>query len=357
MNRTTAGNYIPKSRIKSITTKLGKTIGGDKLLDGNGVSDTKIKGKNISSKNDDYLAKSEIRSLKTKDGRVIKNEYLKDGNYLKKTSSKFPKVSRTQFEEEEYSYADGGSVDAETKAKIKNLEEFINNPSNQEKDPAMVEKFRGILEKIKSKMMVSEPKSEPKEEKTEPKTEPKTETRKAGRPKMTAKPVEKPKTETRKAGRPKMTAKPVENEPKTDTKPQKGLKITGSSTVSLDGKDLEMNSKEFCDYLLTKFKERREKSKNAPKKKTQSVMSKITSNIEKSVVQAIKSSVESNKKSIEKNPDFFVKKVEKLETSTKSFLQSMKEVLGSDYEQKEISSTLKNIEELTESLIAKYKKK
>ena len=337
MNRTTAGNYIPKSRIKSITTKLGKTIGGDKLLDGNGVSDTKIKGKNISSKNDDYLAKSEIRSLKTKDGRVIKNEYLKDGNYLKKTSSKFPKVSRTQFEEEEYSYADGGSVDAETKAKIKNLEEFINNPSNQEKDPAMVEKFRGILEKIKSKMMVSEPKSEPKEEKTEPKTE--------------------PKTETRKAGRPKMTAKPVENEPKTDTKPQKGLKITGSSTVSLDGKDLEMNSKEFCDYLLTKFKERREKSKNAPKKKTQSVMSKITSNIEKSVVQAIKSSVESNKKSIEKNPDFFVKKVEKLETSTKSFLQSMKEVLGSDYEQKEISSTLKNIEELTESLIAKYKKK
>jgi hypothetical protein len=118
-----------------------------------------------------------------------------------------------------------------------------------------------------------------------------------------------------------------------------------------------MDSKEFCDYLLSKFKERREKSKNAPKKRTPSVMSKITTNVERSVVQAIKSSVESNKKAIEKNPDFFVKKVEKLESSTKSFLQSMKDVLGDDFKEKEISSTLKNIEELTESLIAKFKKK
>jgi hypothetical protein len=35
----------------------------------------------------------------------------------------------------------------------------------------------------------------------------------------------------------------------------------------------------------------------------------------------------------------------------------MKDVLGDDFKEKEISSTLKNIEELTESLIAKFKKK
>jgi hypothetical protein len=117
-------------------------------------------------------------------------------------------------------------------------------------------------------------------------------------------------------------ATPTEKKERTE-KPQKGVKVTGSSRVSIDGKEVDMDSKEFCDYLLTKFKERREKSKNAPKKRTPSVMSKITTNVERSVVQAIKSSVESNKKAIEKNPDFFVKKVEKLESSTKSFLQSI----------------------------------
>lgn len=455
------GSYIPKSRIKSVTTRLGKTIGGDKLKDGNGVSDTKIKGRNVSSDNDDYLTKSEIRSIKTIDGRVIKSDYIKDGNLLKKTANKYPKVTRTQFEEERYSYADGGSVDAETQAKIDRLETFINNPENEKKDPATVEKFRKILEGIKAKYKTTST-TEKKEEKQEKaKTEkPKALTNdevaefvmnvysefmdeneiesgseiyndfdiqeKLKKDLATKIPTkyrskinnnvaeyltdenyhllrnyfalngdlgndakkkyvayfterlkenpnsysylnpnvfgikvdieeevkeEKPKS---KAGRPKATTS-TKSEAK--AKPQKGVKVTGSSRVSIDGKEVDMDSKEFCDYLLTKFKERREKSKNAPKKRTPSVMSKITTNVERSVVQAIKSSVESNKKAIEKNPDFFVKKVEKLESSTKSFLQSMKDVLGDDFKEKEISSTLKNIEELTESLIAKFKKK
>ena len=455
------GSYIPKNRIKSVTTRLGKTIGGDKLKDGNGVSDTKIKGRNVSSDNDDYLTKSEIRSIKTIDGRVIKSDYIKDGNLLKKTANKYPKVTRTQFEEERYSYADGGSVDAETQAKIDRLETFINNPENEKKDPATVEKFRKILEGIKAKYKTTST-TENKEEKQEKaKTEkPKALTNdevaefvmnvysefmdeneiesgseiyndfdiqeKLKKDLATKIPTkyrskinnnvaeyltdenyhllrnyfalngdlgndakkeyvayftrrlkeypnsysflnpnvfgikvdieeeekeEKPKS---KAGRPKGTTS-TKSEAK--AKPQKGVKVTGSSRVSIDGKEVDMDSKEFCDYLLTKFKERREKSKNAPKKRTPSVMSKITTNVERSVVQAIKSSVESNKKAIEKNPDFFVKKVEKLESSTKSFLQSMKDVLGDDFKEKEISSTLKNIEELTESLIAKFKKK
>lgn len=393
------GSYIPKSRIKSVTTRLGKTIGGDKLKDGNGISDTKIKGRNVSSDNDDYLTKSEIRSIKTIDGRVIKSDYIKDGNLLKKTANKYPKVTRTQFEEERYSYAEGGSVDAETQRKIDNLEKFINNPENQKKDPATVDKFKKILSEIKAKYKTTS-KSEKEKEKEEEDEEVVDlsdiqvgdSARVISENKMgliikkngkkfnlkfvngtektydaselefiksdneyeeeeEEEKVSKPKS---KAGRPKGTTS-TKSEAK--TKPQKGVKVTGSSTVSIDGKEVDMDSKEFCDYLLSKFKERREKSKNAPKKRTPSVMSKITTNVERSVVQAIKSSVESNKKAIEKNPDFFVKKVEKLESSTKSFLQSMKDVLGDDFKEKEISSTLKNIEELTESLIAKFKKK
>jgi hypothetical protein len=119
-NRT--GGYIPKSRIEKITTTLGKTIGRDKLRDGNAISKKPIQGRRVSSDNDNYLTKSEIRSIKTTDGRLIKREFIKDGNFLKNASVKHPKVSRTQFEEEDYEYADGGSVNAETQAKIDKFE-------------------------------------------------------------------------------------------------------------------------------------------------------------------------------------------------------------------------------------------
>lgn len=232
-------------------------------------------------------------------------------------------VPKSRFQKN--SYAGGGSVDSETQAKIDRIEKFINNPENRKNDPATVEKFEKILASIKPKTSTSA------EEKVETKSEPK----------------EKPKSEPKQ--KPKSTKKA---EPK--VKVAKQVKTT---MVMVEGKEMDMNSDEFCSYLLKKFKDRREKSKNSPKKKTTSVMAKITSNVEKSVVQAIKSSVASNKKAIEKNPNFFVKKVEKLETSTKSFLQSMKDVLGDDFKESEIASTIKSIEDLTESLIAKYKTK
>ena len=527
MNNRTSG-YIPKSRIEKITTTLGKTIGRDKLRDGNAISDKPIKGRKVSSDNDKYLTKSEIRSIKTTDGRLIKREFIKDGNFLKNASVKHPKVSRTQFEDESYEYArggsvdakikkfvsdladrnkkqfsvdeyytfrdknfgigvsrvyftdtdsnyskfdnmlgdalnvnwgnnqhykNGGSVDAETQAKIDKIEKFINNPENQKNDPATVEKFRSILASIKPKASApAQPKGEPKA------TAPATPKAKAGRPKGTTT-TSKEKVEDvaerlsevyyntledlkiesgsevyanidvqkklkkvldekiKEKSLSEAVFKYLENEnahslnnylslsglfgkeqqkdyvrlfkvykgksflnpsvfgidvnkftfekskptatPKSEpqAKTSKGVKVTGSSTVTIDGKEVDMDSKEFCDYLLKQFRDRREKSKNAPKKKTASVMAKITANVEKSVLQAIKSSVASNKKEIEKNPNFFVKKVEKLESSTKSFLQSMKDVLGDDFKEGEIASTMKSIEELTESLIAKYKTK
>ena len=562
-NRT--GGYIPKSRIEKITTTLGKTIGRDKLRDGNAISDKPIKGRKVSSDNDKYLTKSEIRSIKTTDGRLIKRDFIKDGNFLKNASVKHPKVSRTQFEDEEYEYARGGSinmnkhiwegwtvgsfiddlepqfdminrgqswqkpfatreevkrwamdnqpyykkyipevvdyfwsksqnknnyyvnggaVDSETQAKIDKIEKFINNPENQKNDPATVEKFRSILASIKPKASApATPKVEPKATAPKRTTAPAKPRVTATAPKRTTAPAKPRVTATTPKrqiapAKPRVTAttskekvedvaerlsevyyntledlkiesgsevyanidvqkrlkkvldekikekslseavfKYLENEnahslnnylslsglfgkeqqkdyvrlfkvykgksfwnpsvfgidvnkftfekskptatPKSEpqAKTSKGVKVTGSSSVTVDGKEMDMNSKEFCDYLLKQFRDRREKSKNAPKKKTASVMAKITANVEKSVVQAIKSSVASNKKEIEKNPNFFVKKVEKLESSTKSFLQSMKDVLGDDFKQGEIASTMKSIEELTESLIAKYKTK
>ena len=247
-------------------------------------------------------------------------------------------------------YEDGGAVDSETQAKIDKIKKFINNPENQKNDPATVEKFRSILASIKPKA------SAPATPKVEPKaTAPKKPIAPA-KPRVTA-PV-KSKDETAPVKSKDETEKPKVLTPaKKEETTSKGVKVTGSSTVTIDGKEVDMDSKEFCDYLLKQFRDRREKSKNAPKKKTASVMAKITANVEKSVLQAIKSSVASNKKEIEKNPNFFVKKVEKLESSTKSFLQSMKDVLGDDFKEGEIASTMKSIEELTESLIAKYKTK
>ena len=250
-NRT--GGYIPKSRIEKITTTLGKTIGRDKLRDGNAISKKPIQGRRVSSDNDNYLTKSEIRSIKTTDGRLIKREFIKDGNVLKNASVKHPKVSRTQFEEEDYEYADGGAVDSETQAKIDKIEKFINNPENQKNDPATVEKFRSILASIKPKATApAEPKAEPKA------TAPATPKAKAGRPKGTSTP------KATATSTPKATA-PKKAEPKAKT--SKGVKVTGSSTVTVDGKEMDMNSKEFCDYLLSKFRERREKSKTLRRKK------------------------------------------------------------------------------------------
>ena len=53
----------------------------------------------------------------------------------------------------------------------------------------------------------------------------------------------------------------------------------------------------------------------------------------------------------------FIGKVQKLETATKNFLQQLKEVLGSDYEAKEVADTTKAIHQMIEELKKKYGKK
>ena len=121
---------------------------------------------------------------------------------------------------------------------------------------------------------------------------------------------------------------------------------------------MKMDSQEFCDYLLAEFKERRSKAeeRKGKKTKTKSVMTKVTDNIEKGITQAIRQSVKTNKVNIENNPREFFGKVKKLEVATKTFLNSLKSVLGQDFDGKEVTSTIKGIQDLVDELKKKVEK-
>jgi hypothetical protein len=156
--------------------------------------------------------------------------------------------------------------------------------------------------------------------------------------------------------------KPKKDDKKPAAKKAK-VEVVSTKRVKIDGKDVEMDSKEFCDYLLGNFKKRQDdaaKRKAAGKKtKTASVMSKVSDKIEKGVEQAIKSGVKAQATEISKDPSKFLGKVEKLKTSTQSFLKDLKEVMGSEYDSKEVTDTVKAINgligELKERMEAKKK--
>ena len=138
---------------------------------------------------------------------------------------------------------------------------------------------------------------------------------------------------------------------------KRGISVVNTKTVSVDGKEMKMDSAEFCAILLDKWKGRRNKSKTKSGKKTTSVMSRVTTNIEKGIKQAIKGGVDKSKKTIAKNPTPFFNKIDKLESSTKSFLESLKAVMGDEYEKSEIATTMKTIESFVADLKEKFEKK
>jgi uncharacterized protein (UPF0335 family) len=151
--------------------------------------------------------------------------------------------------------------------------------------------------------------------------------------------------------------KEAKKEDTTKSKPKKGVKMISSKKVSVDGKEMDMNSQEFCDYLLSSFKERRAKAEEnkGKKKKTTSVMSKVSANIEKGVVQAVKAGIKQKSAEIKKDPKQFIKKVEKLEGSTKSFLDDLKDVMGAEFDSKEVTATVKEISKMVDELKKKMK--
>ena len=181
----------------------------------------------------------------------------------------------------------------------------------------------------------------------------------SGAEKPAEKVAEKKTTEKKTAEKKPTEKKPAEKvaEKKTAEAPKKkGVQVLSSKRVMINGEEVGMDSKEFCDYLLGEFRARREKAEEnkTKKKKTTSVMSKVTSNIEKGITTAIKNSIKDNRVAINKDPKVFIGKVQKLETATKNFLDNLKEVLGSEFDAKEVTSTTNAIHSMIEELKKKY---
>ena len=171
--------------------------------------------------------------------------------------------------------------------------------------------------------------------------------------------TEKPKeTEKKPVVKKPVVKKPVIKKPVAKKMP-KGVQMLSKKKVVVDGKEMNVDSKEFCDYLTAEFIKRKEqaKSKKGTRKKTKSVMAIVSDKIEQGVQKAIKTGIAKQKPTLKKNPQVFIGKVQKLETATKNFLQQLKEVLGSDYEAKEVADTTKAIHQMIEELKKKYGKK
>ena len=256
-------------------------------------------------------------------------------------------------------YAGGG----ETQAKIDKLQKLIDNPNTPETDR---KNFQEAIKKFQEKL-ASETKptatAKPVAKKPTPTARPvakkpvvkkPTPTAKP-KPTTTAKPVAKKPVakKSTSVAKPKPTAKPVAK------KLPKGVQMLSKKRVIVNGKELSTDSKEFCDYLTAEFIKRKEqaKSNKGTRKKTKSVMAQVSTKIEQGVEKAIKTGISKQRPTIKKNPQVFIGKVQKLETATKNFLTQLKDVLGSDYDAKEVTDTTNAIHKLIEDLKKKYAKK
>jgi hypothetical protein len=246
-------------------------------------------------------------------------------------------------------YAGGGQT---TQQKIDKLQALINDKNIPENDK---KNYRDALKQFKEKLA-----SETKEiEKPKPTATAKPVAKKP----VAKKPVAKKPTTAKPVAKKPTTAKPVAKKPTTakpvEKKLPKGVKMLSKKRVVVDGKEMSTDSKEFCDYLTAEFVKRKEQaSKNkATRKKTKSVMAQVSTKIEQGVEKAIKTGIAKQKPTLKKNPQVFIGKVQKLETATKNFLTQLKEVLGNDYDAKEVTDTTKAIHKLIEDLKKKYAKK
>lgn len=244
-------------------------------------------------------------------------------------------------------YAGGG----ETQAKIDKLQKLIDNPNTPETDrknfQEAIKKFQEKLASETKPTATAKPVAKPVAKKPTPTAKPK--------PTATAKPVAKKPVAKKPTAitKPKTTAKPVAK------KLPKGVQMLSKKRVVVNGKEMSTDSKEFCDYLTAEFVKRKEqaKSNKGTRKKTKSVMAQVSTKIEQGVEKAIKTGIAKQKPTIKKNPQVFIGKVQKLETATKNFLTQLKEVLGSDYDAKEVTDTTNAIHKLIEDLKKKYAKK
>jgi hypothetical protein len=225
--------------------------------------------------------------------------------------------------------------------KIKKLQALIDNPNVSESDK---NNFREGIKQYEAKLT-----AEKKETTAKPVAKKTTTTRKST-------PVKRKPKATRKAT--PVKAKPTAGKVTTEKMP-KGATLVSKKKVVVNGVEMNTDSKEFCDYLTAEFVKRKEQAKanKGTRKKTKSVMAQVSSKIEAGVEKAIKTGIAKQKPSLSKNPQVFIGKVEKLESATNNFLKQLKEVLGNDYDAKEVTETAKAIQKMIADLKKKYTKK
>lgn len=227
--------------------------------------------------------------------------------------------------------------------KIKKLQALIDNPNVSESDK---KNFREGIKQYEAKLT-----AEKKVTTAKPVAKKTTTTAKAKPVAKKPTPVKRKPSATRKtkptAG--KVTAKKMPN----------GVTMVSTKKVVVNGVEMNTDSKEFCDYLTAEFIKRKEQAKanKGTRKKTKSVMAQVSSKIEAGVEKAIKTGIAKQKPTLAKNPQVFIGKVEKLETATNNFLKQLKEVLGTDYDAKEVTETAKAIQKMIADLKKKYTKK
>ena len=126
----------PKGELKSLTK--------DDVKD-----DVMAKGGGIKKGNYSYIPQEEIDYLVTEYGKKIDGNKLLDGAYAK-GNTKAPKITRTQFEEEDYEYGKGGGVDEDIShtEKIDNLTSKMQEILSEDKIPSY-EAYK-VLDKIKT---------------------------------------------------------------------------------------------------------------------------------------------------------------------------------------------------------------
>lgn len=110
-----------------------------------------------------------------------------------------------------------------------------------------------------------------------------------------------------------------------------------------------------CEELLKKFHDRREQAKKSQRRsRTQSVFAKVADRVESAVNAAIKSVAASD---IKENPKKYIKLIEDLQDNMEKFLQSMKGILGDEYDAQEWKDASKHIRDLVDKLKKKYEGK
>ena len=103
--------------------------------------------------------------------------------------------------------------------------------------------------------------------------------------------------------------------------------------------------------MIAAFNERREKAKKQAKKsKTKSVFEKAADKVESTIVSAVKETFQDNKDKIMKQPDQYFAKVKKVQAAGEDFLESFKELVGSEFDRKEINSFTKTITDAVNGL-------